>query len=319
MFPEMLGYETNINNAQRQGLLGGAAALFGPRQGRGGAVFQNMLAGQRAGAALDAEEAERQRKALELQKKRQAAQFFYPTLNAEQLSRMPETALDDMLSTGVDNQFGMTPQVKHFNLSQENPAFGDFVNPPPDGYVYGDADPETGIRPQIPRPGSKAAQEAADIKRAAGARETNETQTADVFLRKSAEAISLIEEHGSGVAGFGAVGQVIPESDARTLSKNIETMKAIIGFDSLQKIRDQSPTGGALGQVAIRELDFLQAKQGSLDQFQSPEVLANNMREIRESYAMVYAINTGDTSQLTREQKLDLARAWENDFGGGAQ
>ena len=319
MFPEMLGYESNINNAQKQGLLGGAAALFGPRKNRGQAVIENMLAGQNSGARLDADEAERARKALELQKKRQAAQFFYPTVDAEQLSRMPETALDDMLSTGVNNQFEMTPQVKHFNLGQENQEFMDFVNPPPPGFVYGEPDPETGIRPQIARPGSKQELDRRKAESAAAAKQEGETNTSTVMVREASKAIELINTYGQGVAGWGALLANMPATNARTLRQAITTLEANIGFDGLNDLRAQSESGAALGAVQVKELEFLQKAQGSLDQFQDPAILIENIKAITASHAMFLAATTGDTSGLTPEQRLELARAWEADFGGGAQ
>ena len=54
-------------------------------------------------------------------------------------------------------------------------------------------------------------------------------------------------------------------TEARNLSKTIETVSATIGFDRLQRMRDESPTGGALGQVAVQELEALRATMGSLD------------------------------------------------------
>ena len=49
------------------------------------------------------------------------------------------------------------------------------------------------------------------------------------------------------------------------------TIKSSIGFDRLQQMREESPTGGALGQVSELELVTLQATLGSLDLNQSKE------------------------------------------------
>ena len=50
-------------------------------------------------------------------------------------------------------------------------------------------------------------------------------------------------------------------------------------------MRDASPTGGALGQVAVKELDALQSSVSSLDLNQSPERLRNNLEQIKTHYA----------------------------------
>jgi hypothetical protein len=74
----------------------------------------------------------------------------------------------------------------------------------------------------------------------------------------------------------------IPGSPAKDLQAAIETIKANIGFDELQTMRDNSPTGGALGQVAVQELEALRATLSSLDQAQSPEQVVASLKRIQE-------------------------------------
>lgn len=90
---------------------------------------------------------------------------------------------------------------------------------------------------------------------------------------------------GTGTAGVvGAVAGAIPGTAAYDLNSQLDTIRSIIGFDELRKMRDASPTGGALGQIAVRELEFLQAARGNLDRKQSPDQLRKNLEQIRESY-----------------------------------
>jgi hypothetical protein len=49
-------------------------------------------------------------------------------------------------------------------------------------------------------------------------------------------------------------------------------------------MRDASPTGGALGQVAIQELVALQSTVGSLDIQQSPAQLRKNLNKVKGHY-----------------------------------
>ena len=58
----------------------------------------------------------------------------------------------------------------------------------------------------------------------------------------------------TGMAGAAMEG--IPGSAAHDVSKLVDTLKASIGFDALNRMRQNSPTGGALGQVSERELAF---------------------------------------------------------------
>ena len=81
------------------------------------------------------------------------------------------------------------------------------------------------------------------------------------------------------------------------------TIKSSIGFDRLQQMRDESPTGGALGQVSELELITLQATLGSLDLNQSEEQLLDNLDRLAKVYqAMLNKIAaTGDG---TFEEKM---------------
>lgn len=85
----------------------------------------------------------------------------------------------------------------------------------------------------------------------------------------------------------GAVGtplSFLPGTSAKDLDANLTTIKANLGFDRLQQMRDASPTGGALGQVAVQELVALQSTIGSLDNQQSPKQLRQNLQKVKYHY-----------------------------------
>lgn len=96
------------------------------------------------------------------------------------------------------------------------------------------------------------------------------------------EAMSLV---GQATAGFGSMLSAVPQSSARDLRAKLETVKARLGFDELERMREASPTGGALGQVAVQELVSLQSTVASLDQAQSPEQLAAALQKVDRHYA----------------------------------
>lgn len=73
-------------------------------------------------------------------------------------------------------------------------------------------------------------------------------------------------------------------SDAKELSNYITTIKANIGFDRLQLMRELSPTGGALGQVAVQELEALQSSVANLDPNASGKVLKQQLGVVRNHY-----------------------------------
>lgn len=95
------------------------------------------------------------------------------------------------------------------------------------------------------------------------------------------QAIEMLEERGGLVAGAGSIAALLPGTPAKDFGALIDTVKANLGFEELQAMRDSSPTGGALGQVTEREIAFLQAIQGNLDTAQSPAQLLQVMKNIR--------------------------------------
>lgn len=104
------------------------------------------------------------------------------------------------------------------------------------------------------------------------------------------DAVSRALERVSGwTTGMGSILSNIPGTPAKDLQADLETIKANLGFDELQTMRDNSPTGGALGQVAVQELEALRSTLASLDQAQSPEAVRAALErivEIRNGAAM---------------------------------
>lgn len=89
---------------------------------------------------------------------------------------------------------------------------------------------------------------------------------------------------GPTTTGLGASMAAIPGTDARNLQAKLETVKANLGFDRLQQMREMSPTGGALGAVAVQELVALQSTVASLDQGQSPQELKKSLDKVERHY-----------------------------------
>jgi len=102
----------------------------------------------------------------------------------------------------------------------------------------------------------------------------------------------------TGLIGAGMA--LIPGTPAYDTNAQIETVISSIGFDRLQKMRDDSPTGGALGQVSERELSQLNASLGNLRQSQSRASFKRNLALVKKHYlASVEAI---------RQQQIEYAR-----------
>ena len=111
------------------------------------------------------------------------------------------------------------------------------------------------------------------------------------------KAISKVSNSTAGLGG--ALFSSIPLTEARDLRGIIDTIKANLGFEQLQSMRDSSPTGGALGQVSEREINFLQSVLANLEQSQSPDQLRENLiiakdqigkslNRVKEAFALDY-------------------------------
>lgn len=106
-------------------------------------------------------------------------------------------------------------------------------------------------------------------------------------------------------AGAGAATKAVPGSPAANLAAQLNTIGSIVGLDELQRLRDNSKTGGALGQVTEAEHKLLQSVIASIDQSQSPSILRRQLKEVRDK-----AKASWDRVQAAYER--DLAQ-----FGGG--
>ncbi len=85
----------------------------------------------------------------------------------------------------------------------------------------------------------------------------------------------------------GLVGQRLGEyggTDAYDLRAALNTVKSSIGFDRLQRMREASKSGGALGAISERELDLLQSTIASIDANQTGPQLANSLDRVQAQY-----------------------------------
>ncbi len=104
------------------------------------------------------------------------------------------------------------------------------------------------------------------------------------------------------VGAYAALSQ-IPffggSTEAGTMESFLTTLQANVGFGELQAMREASPTGGALGQVSEREIAFLQALLGDIEQTRDPKILMYNLERL-------------DTFMAGRQQRFQ--EAFEADY-----
>lgn len=112
----------------------------------------------------------------------------------------------------------------------------------------------------------------------------------EMAVNHASKVINDVQEASGLVGGMttGLIGKgqsFIPGTDAYNLNQRLLTIKANLGFDRLQQMRDASPTGGALGQVAVQELNALQSTVGSLEIGQDRKEIEKNLSKIEHHYS----------------------------------
>lgn len=111
---------------------------------------------------------------------------------------------------------------------------------------------------------------------------------------------ALKASNGWTTGFFGKVGSFVPGSDANDLEQRLVTIKANLGFDKLQDMRNNSPTGGALGSIAVQELQALQSVWNNLEQSQSKAQFDDNLRSLKEQRKQTWS---------------NIKKAYVQDFG----
>lgn len=121
-----------------------------------------------------------------------------------------------------------------------------------------------------------------DIEEAQRTKLASSLATADNIVAVAKEAIPLVSGFTTGTTG--QITGLKAGTDAYVLQSKIDTIKAQLGFAQLQQMRDSSPTGGALGQVAVQELNYLQAALTNLDRAVGEKELKANLQKVVTHY-----------------------------------
>ena len=109
---------------------------------------------------------------------------------------------------------------------------------------------------------------------------------------------------GTAAKIVGATG--IPGTPRAVMLEAIAPIKASIGFDKLDQMRQSSPTGGALGQVSNIELDALQKSIASLSLDNKPEEFYANVLKVQRHYSNMMKLMDAKAKGITSLEQLDL-------------
>lgn len=232
---------------------------------------------------------------------------------------------------GKISQIGGGGVTVNNNMPGQGPELGKLSTD--HGYILDPAtgqpviDPATGLPTAAPVPGSPAAREIEQQRSSAAQASQSSQRSGNIVSEDIGRVIDMIEG-GRNQPITGATGRLarsIPGTEAYDAQALTETIRANIGFDRLQQMREESPTGGALGQVTERELATLQAVMGNLDLSQSREQLMQNLRRLDEVYNGILekAARTGDGTFVPRADAGQTAQTQQGDgwqdMGGGVR
>jgi hypothetical protein len=222
-----------------------------------------------------------------------------------------QTALQQQYAQAVNQGYQGTLMDYQLELKQAG-ASKTTVNTAPTGQRHGtipqgytiveDPQSEAGYR-MVPIPGGPEDQTAKTELANEGTR-----RSGDVVIEDIDRVIAKMDDGGLPVAGMGGgLLSNVPGTDAHDASKLLQTIRANVGFDRLQQMRDSSPTGGALGAINQSEMTLLNSALGSLEQSQSPEQFRQNLERLRGIYEQIVHGAGGQVPDAPAQQTQPLS------------
>jgi GH24 family phage-related lysozyme (muramidase) len=125
--------------------------------------------------------------------------------------------------------------------------------------------------------------------RAQTERRAGQVAAANVVTRDIDRVLERLDTAVLPVTGFGAttMAALVGGSPAADVKRLRDSLEANIAFNKLNELRQQSPTGGALGNVTDKDMELLKAVVGSLSQDQSPRQFRENLINVRNEFMRV--------------------------------
>ena len=147
--------------------------------------------------------------------------------------------------------------------------------------------------------------------RQAGFEEDQKAAAKMLGFREAVDQIDRAEQYAveNNLWATGLGGQLLRDlggSSALELGAMINSINANLAFNELQKMRDNSKTGGALGQVSNIELELLKAAISSINPDMSLKQLRISMTAVRRHYKNLEFIATNNPKDGTGEPMLPL-------------
>tara|TARA_S200002703_G_scaffold142331_1_gene134666 strand:+ start:558 stop:1565 length:1008 start_codon:yes stop_codon:yes gene_type:complete len=293
-------------------------------------IMQNMMAGQQMKQQLSAQEMAQQK--FELDKKYKEAQMqqmqapkareMYEAVDGKKywkddpLTRVnpnaarPQNHNQPFNADGTPNTLyqGYEKGLRTAGAAQNN------INLPPNMQIKGDYVVTTNennepVMTVIKGSKTDLANQAKEKK----ATDTNaqEEKTAQLQVDSIQSAKEKIMENPSLTTGFfGNIFKNFGGTNAKDVDALLTTIRANISFDYLNMMRQNSPTGGALGNVSEGELHLLGNTAKSIEQAQSAEQLLKHLDALDSQFLEVIHGKEAATEMVNKRKPKQKVYTW---------
>ncbi len=154
---------------------------------------------------------------------------------------------------------------------------------------------------QEPVAGSPAAREMAAEAEKQAARAGQTAVEGDLVNQEIGEIRQAQKESVLGVTGVGGtIERALPGTPARDVANSIDFLKDRVSLAALQQLRNNSPTGGALGNVSDAEGERLASAYGRLSQSVGTDKFNRNLDRFETAYNQVVHNRNPDGSQYRK-------------------
>jgi hypothetical protein len=178
-------------------------------------------------------------------------------------------------------------------------------------------DPETGDVREIEIPGGAAERQRLEEERKALGRQTQTARAGGTVVQDLQRALNLVQTNPNVTGRTAAVTLALPEvaraeTDVQAAEAFIQSALSNVGLDTLQQMRENSPTGGALGQVPIQQQQRLEQVLGSLDLTQRKEIVEDNLKRVINIYSDI--INGTPEQIMERFNRGEISKNQADDL-----
>ena len=139
----------------------------------------------------------------------------------------------------------------------------------------------------VPIKGSKAYNEAKDAEQRQATIYEGTVESANTVIGKVEEALTIVDEEWFATGLAAQATGWIGGTEGLSLQSKYNTINAIMGFEELRKMRAESKTGGALGQVTELELKLLQSTTAELNKDLKANVQKTHLTQVKKKYLRV--------------------------------